>query len=308
VGSSEPSAVAATLRMSGSSVWPFDAPARAALAAALAQLVTSVPAAGVDVLSAVPGVAQQRRRSRRRALLAAGASGEGREAGASEALAGLPTLSSAGRRARALLAGAAQTADVGLQLRASSAEVAAVAQRQLQNVVGDGQLLVRSAAHAPRTVRRCRCALPALERSGTPSARSAPAQAALVQRNRSVTAVSLLSSSLGAPVDPASFPADGFPSMAVSTASSAAGGGGPGLPVAAIAGIAAGAGALALAVRRAQRGRCALRGELGTAASAEWFISLGVWFYPGEQHRSRTSDQQSCACLQPPSVCPPWDT
>ncbi len=90
----------------------------------------------------------------------------------------------------------------------------------------------------------------ALERSETPHVASAAAQAALVQRNRSVTAVSLLSSSLGAPVDPASFPADGFPSMAVSTAGSAAGGG-PGLPVAAIAGIAAGAAALALAVCRA---------------------------------------------------------
>ena len=149
MGSSEPTAVAATLRMSGSSVWPFNAPARAALAAALAQLVTSVPAAGVDVLSAVPGVAQQRRRDRRRALLAAGAAGEAREAGPLEPLAGPPPLGSAGRRARALLAGAAQTADIGLQLRASSAEVAAVAQRQLQNVVGDGQLLVRAPQACP---------------------------------------------------------------------------------------------------------------------------------------------------------------
>ncbi len=132
----------------------------------------------------------------------------------------------------------------------------------------------------------------ALERSETPHVASAAAQAALVQRNRSVTAVSLLSSSLGAPVDPASFPADGFPSMAVSTSGSAAGGG-PGLPVAAIAGIAAGAAALALAVCRAPA-----RGSLRPARGARHRSQCGVvcaWqgCHPGEQHRSCTSDQQS---------------
>lgn len=44
-------AVAATLRIAGGGVWPFDAGKRAGLAAALAQLVTSVPAHGVDILS-----------------------------------------------------------------------------------------------------------------------------------------------------------------------------------------------------------------------------------------------------------------
>lgn len=162
-GQAEASAVAATLRITG--VWPFDAPARAALAAALAELITSVPADRIDVLSA-SGAARRRRRS----LLTAGwvieypepdsnpAPEEARRAllGASGVLEVQALVSSSvvgdsegkpapgdARRSRMLLADARPAADVGLQLRATSAEVAAVAQRQLQNAVGSGQLLVR---------------------------------------------------------------------------------------------------------------------------------------------------------------------
>lgn len=76
-----------------------------------------------------------------------------------------------------------------------------------------------------------------------------PAQTALQQRNVTATAVALLSTSLGPPVDAANAPSDAFPS-AVASASSAGVNYPQRLPVAAIAGVAAGAAALFLAVRR----------------------------------------------------------
>lgn len=75
------------------------------------------------------------------------------------------------------------------------------------------------------------------------------AQAALQQRNVSATAVALLSTALGAPVDAATAPADAFPSAVASAASSNPAGYPSALPIAAIAGVAAGAGALLLLVR-----------------------------------------------------------
>lgn len=74
------------------------------------------------------------------------------------------------------------------------------------------------------------------------------AQTALQQHNVTATAVTLLSTSLSPPVDAANAPSDAFPS-AVASASSAGGSYPQSLPVAAIAGVAAGAAALFLAVR-----------------------------------------------------------
>lgn len=162
-GQAKASAVAATLRVTG--VWPFDAPARAALAAALAELITSAPADRIDVLSA-SRAARRRRRSlltagsaigypepdsspapeeARRALLGAGGVREVQALVSSSVVGDSKGKTAFGdaRRSRMLLADGRPAADVGLQLRATSAEVAAVAQRQLQNVVGSGQLLVR---------------------------------------------------------------------------------------------------------------------------------------------------------------------